>query len=76
MNTQSAPTQEGINKYYSAKDIAQFFSVTVKTVRAWKFRKQMPQPDIQTPRFTRWKESTIKPFLDNPIEWKKGNKGE
>lgn len=61
-------------KWFSSKDIAEIFGVSVNTVRCWLVRKQMPQPDIQENRFTRWKYGTIKPFLDDPLAWRTNHK--
>lgn len=60
-------------KYYSGKDIAKILSVSPETVRGWLFKKKMPPPDISESKFTRWKEETIKPFLNNPMQWRKEN---
>jgi|LSQX01.1.fsa_nt_gb uncharacterized protein YjcR len=60
-------------KWYDIKTIAETFSVSVNTVRSWQQRKQMPAPDIQEHRFTRWKAETIEPFLNDPISWREEN---
>lgn len=62
-------------QWYSTKDIAKIFSVSPNTVRSWLCRKQMPRPDISGNRFTRWKEQTIRPFLDNPLAWRNQQAG-
>lgn len=60
-------------KYYSVKEIAEIFAVAPNTVRSWVFHKKIPKPDIQQPRFTRWKHETISPFLDDPVAWRRRN---
>jgi hypothetical protein len=67
--TQNAP------RWYDIKAIAEAFSVSVNTVHSWRQRKQMPAPDIQQHRFTRWKAETIEPFINDPIGWREENKG-
>ena len=58
------------NRFIAACDIAEIMGVAISTVRGWQQRKQMPAPDIQSKKFTRWKLKTIKPFLDNPQQWR------
>ncbi|SUA57578.1 hypothetical protein RP300_00283 [Oligella urethralis] len=61
-------------RWYDIKAIAEAFSVSVNTVHSWRQRKQMPAPDIQQHRFTRWKAETIEPFINDPITWREENK--
>lgn len=60
-------------QWYDIKTIAEAFSVSVNTVRSWQQRKQMPMPDIQAHKFTRWKAETIEPFLRDPLRWREQN---
>lgn len=67
-NTTRHPGQD---RYWSMKEIADHLGVSVHTPRKWLLRKQMPRPDINGVRLNRWKYSTIKDFLDDPISWRK-----
>lgn len=58
-------------RYWTMKEIADHLGVSVHTPRKWLLRKQMPRPDINGVRLNRWKYSTIKDFLDDPISWRK-----
>lgn len=60
-------------KWYDTKLIADSLTVSVNTIHSWRQRKQMPAPDIQQHRFTRWKAETIEPFIDDPIGWREEN---
>lgn len=62
------------DQWYDIKAIANAFCVSTNTVRSWQQRKQMPAPDIQQHRFTRWKAETIEPFISDPIGWRENNK--
>lgn len=64
---------ENENKYYTQQEIAAIFGVTVAAISNWIKRKQMPKPDIQQHRFTRWQKSTIQPFIDDPVGWRQKN---
>lgn len=70
MNTQSIKPH-----WYDYRSIAHTLSVSINTVRSWQQKKQMPQPDIQQHRFTRWKAETIEPFIKDPILWREENQG-
>lgn len=74
LNTVSTSNQsQPQTKWYDIKKIADAFSVSVNTVRSWQQRKQMPQPDIQQHKFTRWKAENIEPFISDPIKWREEN---
>ena len=70
--TQAArhPSKES-ERYWTMKEIADHLAVSPHTVRAWLQRKQMPRPDINGIRLNRWKYSTLKDFLNDPISWRK-----
>ncbi len=59
------------DRYWSMKEIADHLGVSVHTPRKWLLRKQAPRPDINGVRLNRWKYSTIKDFLNDPISWRK-----
>lgn len=56
-------------EWYDAQKIAYEMSVSVHTVRSWLSRGQMPMPEIQRHRFTRWRRETILPFINDPQGW-------
>ena len=58
-------------EWYDAQKIAYEMSVSVSTVRSWLSRGQMPKPEIQRHRFTRWRRETILPFITDPLGWGK-----
>ncbi|QPT40921.1 Uncharacterised protein [Oligella ureolytica] len=64
-----------LDRYWTMKEIADHLGVSIHTPRAWLRRKQMPRPDINGVRLNRWRYSTIKDFLDDPIAWREENKG-
>lgn len=70
-NTTQTTRHPGQDRYWSMKEIADHLGVSVHTPRKWLLRKQMPRPDINGVRLNRWKYSTIKDFLDDPISWRK-----
>ena len=72
--TNTVTTALNATRWYDIKAIAEAFSVSVNTVHSWRQRKQMPAPDIQQHRFTRWKAETIEPFINDPITWREENK--
>lgn len=72
--TNTVTTTLNPTRWYDIKAIAEAFSVSVNTVHSWRQRKQMPAPDIQQHRFTRWKAETIEPFINDPITWREENK--
>lgn len=70
-NTTQTTRHPGQDRYWSMKEIADHLGVSVHTPRKWLLRKQMPRPDINGIKLNRWKYSTIKDFLENPIKWRK-----
>ena len=66
-------TQVHTPDWYNYRSIAHALSVSINTVRSWQQKKQMPQPDVQQHKFTRWKAETIEPFIKDPIQWREEN---
>lgn len=58
------------DKWLSSQDVADTLRVSVGTVRSWITRKHMPAPDVRAKKFTRWKESTLTEFFEDPIKWR------
>ncbi|NLY64428.1 MAG: hypothetical protein GX070_05660 [Alcaligenaceae bacterium] len=63
--------EQSPERYWSMKEIADHLVVSIHTPRKWLLRKQMLRPDINGIKLNRWKYSTIKDFLENPIKWRK-----
>lgn len=61
-------------QYISIQDVATILNVSYYTVVSWIRRKQIPPPDIQQKKLTRWHINNIKPFIENPAKWRQHSK--
>lgn len=66
-------TPHDLEPLVSPRQVADALGVRLDTVQGWYKEGKCPPPDVRGHRFVRWKISSIREFLNDPVAWREQN---